>query len=76
MIAPSLQVALAGLGLDEQQLRRVVVILVEHLKQKTAQQQPVTLQVSLMLDRSSDLLSRPCCMSISQQYAFACMTEQ
>lgn len=47
--ASSLQVALAGLGLDEQQLRRVVVMLVAQLKQKTAQKQPVTLQVNLML---------------------------
>lgn len=48
--ALSLQVALAGLGLDDQQLHRVVVMLVAQLKQKMAQKQPITLQVNLVFE--------------------------
>lgn len=46
--ASALQVALAGLGLDEQQLRRVAAALVTQLQHHTARQQTVSLQVQLV----------------------------
>lgn len=46
--ASALQVALAGLGLDEQQLRRVAAALVTQLQQHTARQESVSLQVQLV----------------------------
>lgn len=54
----SLQVALAGLGLNEQQLRRIVVKLVAQLQQHTARQQPVTLQVYFTSDSSSGIVCK------------------